>query len=71
MRDVALDDRVLQPHLDRVEPELLRELVQERLEREGRRRRAGRAVRAEREAVRLDAVAADVVCLPAVRAGDE
>ena len=52
-------------------PSFCRELVEERLEREGRRRRAGRAVRAEREAVRLDAVAADVVRLPAVRPGDE
>ena len=66
--DVTLDDRVLQPHLDRVELELSRELVEERLEREGGRRRAGRTVGAEGEAVRLHAVAADLVRLPAVRA---
>ncbi len=69
--DVALDDRVPQSHLDRVEAELSRQLVEERLERERGRRRAGRAVGAEREAVRLHAVAADLVSLPAVRAGDE
>ena len=52
-------------------PELRRELVEERLERERGGRRTGRAVGAEGEAVRLDAVAAEVVRLPAVRAGDE
>ena len=62
---------LLQSQLDRVELELRGELVEERLERERRGRRSGRAVRAEREAVRLDAVAADVVRLPAVRAGDQ
>ena len=69
--DVALDDGVLQPQLDRVELERLRELVEERLERERGGRRARRAVGAEREAVRLHAVAAQVVRLPAVRPGDE
>jgi hypothetical protein len=69
--DVPLDDGVLEPHLDRIEPELLCELVEERLDREGGRRRARPAIRAEGEAVRLDAVAAEVVRLPAVRAGDE
>ena len=69
--DVALDDRVLQPQLERVELELVRELVEQRLEREGRGRGARAAVGAEREAVRLDAVPAEVVRLPAVRPGDE
>ena len=69
--DVALDDRVLQAQLDRVEVELLRQLVEQRLEREGGGRRARRAVGAEGEAVRLHAVAAEVVRLPAVRPGDE
>ena len=61
----------LQAQLDRVEPERRGELVEERLEREGGGRRSGRAVGAEREAVRLHAVAAEVVRLPVVRAGDE
>ena len=33
--DVGLHDRVSQPELEGIEPELDRELVQERLEREG------------------------------------
>ena len=61
----------LQAQLERVDAELLRELVEERLEREGGGRRARRAVGAEVDAVRLDAVAADVERLPAIRPGDE
>ena len=61
----------LQPQLDRIEPERLGELVEERLEREGGGRRPRRAIGAEREAVRLHAVSAQVVRLPVVRAGDE
>ena len=68
---VALDDGVLQAQLDRVEPELPGELVEERLDRERRGRRAWAAVGAEGEAVRLHAVAAEIERLPAVRAGDE
>ena len=69
--DVALDDGVLQAQLERVDAQLDRQLVQERLEREGGGRRSGAPVGAEREPVRLDAVAAEVVGLPPVRACDE
>ena len=54
--DVALDDRVAQPQFERVELELRRELVDQRLDGERSGRRPRRSVGAERESIRLDAV---------------
>ena len=68
---VALDRGVPQPQLDRIDSELGCELVHQRLERESGGRRSRGAVRAEGDAVRLDAVAPHVARLPPVRAGDE
>ena len=68
---VSLDERVLAPQLQGVEAELGGELVDERLDGEGRGRGSRPPVGTEREAVRLHAVAANVDRLPPVRAGDE
>ena len=55
---VTLDDGVMQAEVDRVELELLCELVEQRLDRERSCRGAGSAVRAEGEPIRLYAVPA-------------
>ncbi len=68
---VALDAGVLQAQLDRVDAELGGQLVEQRLDGEGGGRSSRPAIGAEREPVRLHAVAADVPSVPAVRAGHE
>src|SRR4029453_9219646 len=56
---ISFDYCVVQAHLDRVEPELPGELVEQRLQCEGGGRGSGRTVRAEREGVRLHATATE------------
>ena len=65
---VAGGDRVPAPQLDRVEAEAAGHLVEDLFDGEGGLRRAGRAVGAGADAVRLDPVGDDLVGIPAVRA---
>ena len=64
-------DGVAAAQLDGIDPELRRELVDQRFEHERRLRATWAAIRARPDAVRLDAVGADVEGVPAIRAGDE
>ena len=68
---VALAQHVAQAQLDRVEAQLGGQLVDERLDGEGRRRRRRRAIGAEADAIRQDPIGGDVAGLPAIRARGE
>ena len=69
--EIAFGGEVGHAEVERVDPQALGELVEERLQRERGGRRSRGAVGAEADPVRLDAVGADVVGLPAVDAADK
>ena len=68
---VADDHDVAQSQLQRVDPEALRQLVDQRLNRERRLGRGGSAVGPKRHTVGRDAEGGELVRLPAVRAGGQ